>query len=94
MCSALNVPTNGRIAYATDTVAPFMFGTTATYSCNSGFALVGNTVRSCGGNDTVTVGSWSGSDPTCQGKFTMVLLCLTSEALNSSSMSQSHDSRY
>ncbi len=38
--------------------------TGATYSCNSGYALTGNTItRVC-----MNEGIWSGSAPTCQGK--------------------------
>ena len=38
-------------------------GDTATYSCNSGFTLDGNSVRSCLPN-----GQWSGQEPSCVGK--------------------------
>ena len=38
---------------------------TATYACETGFNLVGMSVRVCQSN-----GTWSGSDPTCQSKYT------------------------
>ena len=63
------MPADGTITYATDTEADFEFGTTATYSCVSGYALLGgSTVRTCGpdlddqGN---IVGGWSGQAPEC-----------------------------
>ncbi len=43
-------------------------GTTASYTCNQGHVLVGDVTRTCqdtsGG--TATIGTWSGSDPTCE----------------------------
>ncbi len=33
----------------------------ATYSCDTGYNLVGNTMRTCQANET-----WTGSDPTCE----------------------------
>ena len=42
------------------TLSTTTFGSTATYSCNSGHNLNGDTTRTCGAN-----GDWSGSDPTC-----------------------------
>ncbi|XP_064386180.1 sushi, von Willebrand factor type A, EGF and pentraxin domain-containing protein 1-like isoform X2 [Halichondria panicea] len=54
-CGPLTDPTNGMITLSTTT-----FGSTATYSCNSGHNLNGDTTRTCGAN-----GDWSGSDPTC-----------------------------
>ncbi len=48
---------------------PYGFGTVATYSCNIDGALSGgNTVRTCGGDGTNTVGVWSGTASTCQGE--------------------------
>ena len=39
------------------------YGSTVTYSCISGYNLVGNPTRTC----TVS-GSWSGNAPECQGQ--------------------------
>ncbi len=39
--------------------------TVATYTCNPGFTLTGNSTRTCGSD-----GVWSGSDPMCEGWFT------------------------
>ena len=37
------------------------FGETATYSCDTGFTLIGDTTRTC-----QATGLWSGNAPTCQ----------------------------
>ena len=63
------MPDNGMIIYATDTVSDYEFGTTATYSCESGYGLSGgSTVRTCGpdldGNGDI-VGGWSGQASDC-----------------------------
>ena len=66
MCSSLTAPVNGMISYAPDMTAPFAYQTTATYSCNSGFAPTGgDTVRTC--EQSQADGVWSGFAPTCQG---------------------------
>ena len=44
-----------------DTLAP---GGVATYTCDSGFTLVGDPTRICGSD-----GTWSGMAPTCERKF-------------------------
>ena len=40
----------------------------ATYSCNTGFALIGNNTRTCTGNGSSTTGFFNGVAPTCQGE--------------------------
>ena len=57
-CNALTNPTNGQV----DDSAGTTFEQTATYSCNAGYNLVGDSTRTCQAN-----GVWSGSAPTCQG---------------------------
>ena len=59
-CLALESPANGIVTLTTTT-----FMSTATYSCNEGYSLDGNDLRTCL-SDTV----WSGSDPTCIGEIT------------------------
>ena len=70
VCPALSDPENGAISIVPGTnLLTLGLGSVATYSCNTGFALVGQTTRVCedtnGGN--VTTGTWSESAPTCQG---------------------------
>lgn len=55
-CGALSAPANGSVTTASGTTA----GKTATYACNTGYALNGGGSRTCGTN-----GQWSGSAPGC-----------------------------
>ena len=56
-CNALTNPANGQVSHTAGTT----FGQTATYSCNTGYNLVGDSTRTC-----EATGMWSGSEPTCQ----------------------------
>ena len=42
-CGNLTNPTNGQVSYTAGTT----LGQTATYSCNTGYNLVGNSTRTC-----------------------------------------------
>ena len=68
-CGALTNPDNGQVSHTAGTT----FRQTATYSCNSGYNMVGGNLRSC-----QATGMWSGRMPTCQG---MLLLKLDLECL-------------
>ena len=57
-CGNLTDPTNGSVHHTAGTTN----GQTATYSCYTGYNLVGNSTRTCQAS-----GNWSGSAPTCQG---------------------------
>ena len=57
-CGALVSPVNGQVSYTAGT----RFGQTATYSCSTGYNLVGSSTRTC-----QATGRWSGSATTCQG---------------------------
>ena len=57
-CRVLTDPANGQVNHAAGTT----FGQTTTYSCNTGYNLVGDSTRTC-----QATGLWSGSEPTCQG---------------------------
>ena len=57
-CSTLTEPANGQVSHTAGTT----FGETATYSCDTGYNLVGDNTRTCG-----ATGVWSGCAPTCQG---------------------------
>ena len=57
-CGSLTDPANGQVNH----VAGTTFRQTATYSCNTGYNLVGDSIRTC-----QAAGDWSGSAPTCQG---------------------------
>lgn len=55
-CPLLRPPVNGDVGLSGNTP-----GSTASYTCSTGFILVGNDNRFCQGD-----GTWSGSDPTCR----------------------------
>jgi hypothetical protein len=55
-CGSLSDPANGLVNVSTT-----VFNSTATYSCNDGYSLVGDTTsRTC-----LASASWSGSKPSC-----------------------------
>ena len=57
-CGTLTNPPNGQVTYTGRTI----FGQTATYSCDTGYTLVGDSNHTC-----QATGVWSGSEPICQG---------------------------
>ena len=63
-CGSLTDPANGQVDLTSGTT----FGQTVTYSCNTGYNLVGDSTRTCEGT-----GEWSGSAPTCEGMLLKVL---------------------
>ena len=56
-CGPLNAPSNGGVEMESS-----VFNSVATYSCDSGFNLIGADSRTCQGN-----GLWSGQTPQCIG---------------------------
>ena len=56
-CGTLTNPANGQVTHTGRT----RFGQTATYSCDTGYILVGQSNRTC-----QATGVWSGSEPICQ----------------------------
>ena len=73
-CEPLPVIANGAITYEPDSVSNYSLGTTATYSCNTGFSLdlsTGSETRTCvddGDNDAE--GVFNSQAPTCVRKST------------------------
>ena len=63
-CGTLTNPANGQVNHTAETT----FGQTATYSCDPGYNLVGDSTRTCQAD-----GIWSGSDPTCLGMLLLEL---------------------
>ena len=62
ICPNLPVPTNGAVVYS-DTTIPRAVGSTATYTCNTGYQMTELMVRTC------SVSGWStGGDPVCTGE--------------------------
>ena len=60
-CGDLGMPANGR-KIGTQTT----FGATAIFTCDTGFMLVGSTVREC-----LSSGLWSGAETRCLGRATL-----------------------
>ena len=58
-CGPLGHPDNGRMSLSGTT-----YNSVATYSCDSGYGLIGNNTRTCLGT-----GNWSGEEPTCISKL-------------------------
>ena len=56
-CGTLTNPANGQVSNTAGTT----FGQTATYSCNTGYNLMGDSIHTC-----QATGNWSGSVPTCE----------------------------
>ena len=84
-CHPLDTLRNGGILYSIDTLANYMLGTVATYSCNTRFALQGEPSRTCTADDqSDTVGVWSGSTPFCERKFDTFLTASLTHSLCSS----------
>ena len=67
-CGNLTDPANGQVNHTAGTT----LGQTATYSCDAGYSLVGDSSRTC-----QPTGNWSGSAPTCQGML-LYSVCLWS----------------
>ena len=70
LCSETPALGNGRVSTTPNIDSPsYGLGSVAAYSCNTGFGLVGQTTRVCEDTNggTVTTGTWSGSEPTCEG---------------------------
>ena len=59
-CGNLTDPADGQVNHTNGTT----FGQTATYSCDTGYNLVGNSTRTCQAE-----GNWSWSEPACEGTF-------------------------
>ena len=55
-CGSLFAPENGTL-----TINGTTFASTANYSCNEGYNITGDEMRTCQEN-----GSWIGQDPACQ----------------------------
>ena len=66
VCTALSVPDNGLISYSPDTTPPFDYLTTATYDCNTGFALSGSIPRTLAVCEDLNGGEWVGGRYTCE----------------------------
>ncbi len=62
-CGFLNNIANGQVSTSSGTT----FMMTATYTCNTGYNIVGSESRTCGASGTS--GVWSGEPPVCNCKY-------------------------
>ena len=60
-CPDLTVPANGMISYNMGTANLRPVDTVATYTCNTGYTLTGDSISTCGSD-----GVWSSDAPVCQ----------------------------
>ena len=63
-CGTLVDPTDGNV-----NVKGLEFGSTATYTCNSGFVLFGKGIRTC-----LESGVWNGQAPECRGEESPLII--------------------
>ena len=56
-CDNLTAPADGLVIYSSGTT----FQSVATFDCNTGYTLEGDSTRTCQANT-----SWSNSDPSCK----------------------------
>ena len=70
-CVLLTDPTNGDATtydMSSDVIGNYPFGTVASFSCMTGFGIVGIVTRTCGGDGSSVMGTFDGSTPTCECK--------------------------
>ena len=65
-CPDVSKLENGTIVYSDPTI-PRAEGSTVTYSCNTGYGLTGEAVRTC-----TSIG-WNGIEPRCEGVYIELL---------------------
>ena len=75
-CGSLQDPDNGQVGFSNTT-----FESTGNYTCNLGYGLNGNSIRTCEAN-----GVWSGDPPSCECKclkhmyllhsFVRIVICM------------------
>ncbi len=67
-------PTNGMVSYSSPVEhGSYIFGTVATFSCSPGFGLSTPETRTCTGANDADMGTFNGSDPTCIGKYPIMV---------------------
>ena len=82
-CPGLNPVTNGDIFYDPDVFDPYDYDTMATYSCDVGYFLEGNSIRRCSGDGSSTTGSFDGLSPICTGMYVASRVVLLSSPTTS-----------
>ncbi len=65
VCPLLPAIINGTISYSPDVTTDYDLGTNATYTCEDGFFLESNEVRTCMDDGMDATGVWNGHEPGC-----------------------------
>ena len=81
VCQGLPPLQNGVIKYCNGTIAPYIEGTRATHTCDTGFVLNGTINRTCQ-ND----GFFDGAPPTCESESVLHLSLTALNTLYSSGL--------
>ena len=91
LCPELSAPANGGVTLNTQT---FGVGTTATYSCDPGYVLVGEITRTCEDTHRGTTGTWNGTEPLCDGMQTLIMLNNNTISANKNMLQRSSDASH
>ncbi len=70
-CPGVPTPINGSIevdGVSQDENSTYICADVATYSCDTGFSLVGNNSRTCAGDGSSITGAFDGEAPICDGE--------------------------
>ena len=66
-CEGLTDPEGGQVMISSGTVTATGLNAIASYTCDAGYELVGNAMRTCEAN-----GEWNGTEPVCTRKLLMI----------------------
>ena len=66
-CGGLTDPEGGQVMISSGTVAATGLNAIASYTCDVGYELVGNAMRTCEAN-----GEWNGTEPVCTRTLLMI----------------------
>ena len=64
MCNEPAAPSNGSVTLSSPLLG---VGSIATYTCDPGYVLVGQTTSACQNANTGEIGVWNSSTPICEG---------------------------
>ncbi|XP_064385205.1 E-selectin-like [Halichondria panicea] len=96
-CPPLMTPTNGTVSYSgvpTDVNGNLSFNVIATYSCDTGFALVDNRSRICTGDGMSVNCGFNGTAPTCDPITCPALAAPSSSSIDFGGASSDGNSNY
>ncbi len=70
-CPPSTAPSNGSVTYSStaDENVAYAFDVVASYSCFTGFSIVGDNTRICTGDGSSTTGAFDGTVPICEGRY-------------------------